>query len=73
MSSGSLFSRRHSRVPIALLALFTGAISVYGQSYYGALRGNVVDANGGALVTAKVTLTNEGTSCLLYTSPSPRD
>ncbi len=58
----SLFSRRHSRAPLALLALFAGSLAAYGQSYYGALRGNVVDANGGAMATAKVTLTNEGTS-----------
>jgi len=57
----SLFSR-HMRAPAALLALFVGALTAYGQSYYGALRGNVTDPNGGAIVTAKVTLTNEGTS-----------
>ncbi len=45
-----------------LLVFFAGTFMVYGQSYYGALRGNVVDPNGGAMVTAKVTLINEGTS-----------
>jgi hypothetical protein len=62
MSSVSLFSRRHSRMPVAVLSILAGAVSMYGQSYYGALRGNVVDSGGGAIASAKVTLTNEGTS-----------
>jgi hypothetical protein len=54
--------RRRVSTPLAILTLFAGAISAYGQSYYGALRGNVVDPNGGAIATAKITLINEGTS-----------
>jgi trimeric autotransporter adhesin len=34
----------------------------FGQSYYGGLTGTVLDQNGGALASAKVTLINEGTN-----------
>jgi hypothetical protein len=45
------------------LALLTGmSINSYGQSIYGGVRGLVVDASGGALANAKVTLTDEGTN-----------
>src|SRR6266851_6644199 len=47
---------------VALFALCAGAVTLHGQSFYGSIRGNVVDPNGGAIATAKVTLTNEGTS-----------
>ena len=49
-------------LPIAAITFFAAAASLYGQSFYGALRGSVTDPNGGAIATAKVTLTNEGTS-----------
>ncbi len=57
----SIIGRRRL-APVALLALCTGGLTLYGQSYYGALRGTVIDPNGGAVATAKITLTNEGTS-----------
>ncbi len=60
LSRGLNRSLRH--LPLALLALTAGAFSAYGQSFYGTLRGTVVDPNGGAIATAKVTLVNEGTS-----------
>lgn len=49
----------------AVLALFAiGALVGLSeaQSYYGALRGAIVDQNGGAVPNAKVTLTNQGTA-----------
>jgi len=45
-----------------LLAMGFAALPLLAQSYYGVVRGLVVDQNGGVLVTAKVTLVNEGTS-----------
>jgi hypothetical protein len=54
--------RPNSHLTLAILTLFAGATAAFGQSYYGALRGNVVDPNGGAIATAKITLINEGTS-----------
>jgi hypothetical protein len=48
-----------SRTLAGLLVL---ASMLCAQSYYGGLRGTVVDQNGGAVATAKVTLVNEGTS-----------
>jgi len=41
--------------------LVTCAASLYGQSYYGGVRGLVLDQNGGAVPAARVTLTEEGT------------
>jgi hypothetical protein len=38
------------------------AAPLFAQSYYGGLRGTVLDQNGGALPGAKVSLVNEGTS-----------
>jgi hypothetical protein len=43
-----------------LLALFTP--QTFAQSYYGVIRGLVVDQNQGAVATAKVTMVNEGTA-----------
>jgi trimeric autotransporter adhesin len=52
-----------SRTAIAALAgAYIAATPASAQSYYAALRGTVVDQNGGAVVAAKVTLVNEGTS-----------
>ena len=45
----------------ALLAIATSPLWISAQSYYGGLRGTVVDQNGGALVNAKVTLTDQAT------------
>src|SRR5450432_965953 len=45
-----------------LLAMGFAALPLLAQSYYGVVRGLVVDQNSGVLVTAKVTLVNEGTS-----------
>src|ERR1700730_14656955 len=57
---------RHSRKPIrtAVMLLLAGlaALPLLAQSYYGVGRGLVVDQNSGVLVSAKVTLVNEGTS-----------
>ena len=46
-----------------LLALLFNCfvISTHAQSYYGALRGNVVDQGGGVVSNAKVTLSDQGT------------
>ena len=47
----------------ALLLILSAAISsLKAQSYYGGLRGAVLDQNGGAVPNARVTLINEGTS-----------
>ncbi len=48
---------------LPVLALTAGlAVNSYGQSIYGGVRGLVVDASGGALANAKVTLTDESTN-----------
>jgi len=46
---------------VALLCLSFGG-PLFAQGYYGALRGLVTDPNSAVIVSAKVTLTNEGTS-----------
>jgi hypothetical protein len=46
---------------LALLAVASTALWLGAQSYYGGLRGTVVDQNGGAIADAKVTLTDRGT------------
>ncbi|HEV3198587.1 MAG TPA: TonB-dependent receptor [Bryobacteraceae bacterium] len=46
---------------MALLAVASTALWLGAQSYYGGLRGTVVDQNGGAIADAKVTLTDRGT------------
>jgi trimeric autotransporter adhesin len=55
------------RAALALFAIGLFAIGALAglsqaQSYYGALRGAIVDQNGGAVPNAKVTLTNQGTA-----------
>src|SRR5450432_2941464 len=45
-----------------LLAMGFAALPLLAQSYYGVVRGLVVDQNSGVLVSAKVTLINEGTA-----------
>ena len=66
MSSISTRTRRSSDliriVGALLLSVGLAALPLLAQSYYGVVRGLVVDQNGGVLVTAKVTLVNEGTS-----------
>jgi len=41
---------------------FVVAVSAFGQSFYGTLRGRVVDSTGGATAAAVVTLTEEATA-----------
>jgi hypothetical protein len=43
------------------LLICATATGLFGQSYYGGVRGAVTDPNGGAVATAKLTLTDEGT------------
>ncbi|MDE3196361.1 MAG: TonB-dependent receptor [Acidobacteriota bacterium] len=57
----SLAHRSFPRAILTCLAICAAAAPVYAQSYYGSLRGSIVDPNGGAIAAAKVTLTNEGT------------
>ncbi len=45
----------------ALSVFVLSSLGLFGQSYYGALRGTVYDQNGGAVSGAKVSLTAEGT------------
>ena len=47
---------------VPLLVAGAAVLPVYAQSYYGGVRGSVLDQNGGALPSAKVSLINEGTS-----------
>src|SRR5580658_5413184 len=47
---------------LALLALSFAAQPTFAQSYYGVIRGLVVDQNQGAVASAKVTIINEGTA-----------
>jgi len=54
--------RSQRRSIAAALAFFASALSLCAQSYYGSIRGNVTDPNGGTVASAKVTLINEGTS-----------
>ncbi len=54
--------RYTSVVSLGVLTFLAAGVSSYAQSYYGSLRGTVLDANGGAIVNAKVILTDEGTS-----------
>ncbi len=48
----------------SLLLVIAAAGIAQAQSYYGGLRGAVVDQNGGAVPNAKVSLTNEGTAAV---------
>jgi hypothetical protein len=47
---------------ISIAAAMTFSAAMYAQSYQGGIRGIVMDSNAGAMVNAKVTLTDEGTS-----------
>src|SRR5215469_9030873 len=49
------------RLVLSTVLLCMAGVLGFAQSYYGALRGTVVDQNGGALTGAKVALVNEGT------------
>ena len=61
LHSISRISRYSKRAGVALLALASTASWLGAQSYYGGLRGTVADQNGGVVVNAKVTLTDQGT------------
>ena len=50
------------RIAIGLFALGLFAVPAHPQSYYGGVRGTVLDQNGGALSSAKVSLINQGTN-----------
>lgn len=54
--------RTQRRGLAAALTFFATAFTLCAQSYYGSIRGNVTDPNGGTVATAKVTLINEGTT-----------
>src|SRR5437016_2763926 len=49
------------RFAISLLALSSFTFALHAQSYYGGVRGTVLDQNAGAVAGAKVALINEGT------------
>src|SRR5690242_8143518 len=51
-----------TRAACALVVLTVGVSLLQAQSYYGGLRGAVLDQNGGAVPNARVTLINQGTS-----------
>ena len=53
---------RRNKLSLAALAFFAGALSLNAQSYYGAIRGRIVDSNGGVIAGAKIVLINEGTT-----------
>jgi hypothetical protein len=55
-------NRSFKRLVIPLLFIAATALPAPGQSYYGGVRGSVLDQNGGALPGAKVSLINEGTN-----------
>ena len=58
----SFLKIRNARCTVLRLAAITAAaVLLNAQSYYGGLRGTVVDQNGGAVVNAKVTLVDQGT------------
>ena len=50
------------RIGAGLLAVASLAMPAYPQSYYGGVRGTVLDQNGGALSGAKISLINQGTN-----------
>ena len=56
----------------SLLMLFVTGVGLYAQSYYGSVRGLVLDQNGGAIASARVSLLDEstGTSRSTLTSSS---
>ena len=49
------------RFAISLLAMGSLNLALHAQSYYGGVRGTVLDQNAGGVPGAKVTLINEGT------------
>ncbi len=49
------------RFAISLLAMGSFTFALHAQSYYGGVRGAVLDQNAGSVPNAKVTLINEGT------------
>ncbi len=55
----SLF--QNSRITSAVVYAIAAAVMLQAQSYYGGLRGIVVDQNGGVLAGSKVSMINEGT------------
>src|SRR5580692_5244864 len=63
-----LFGRIFSAAPmvrtagVLMLSLGFAGQPTFAQSYYGVIRGLVVDQNQGAVATAKVTMVNEGTA-----------
>ncbi len=61
---GSRFHWRSSFHSYLVPLLVAGVVGLplYAQSYYGGVRGSVLDQNGGALTSAKVSLINEGTN-----------
>ena len=56
------FRRASLLMALGVFATATLALPAYSQSYYGGVRGTVLDQNGGALTGAKVTLLNQGTN-----------
>ncbi len=56
------FSRSFKRFVIPLLGFAAVALPALAQSYYGGVRGAVLDQNGGALAGARVSLINAGTN-----------
>ena len=55
---------------LALLTTVSNPLWLAAQSYYGGLRGTVVDQKGGVIGSAKVTLTEEGTGTMRSTLSS---
>ncbi len=55
-------NRSFNRLIIPFLACSAAVLPALAQSYYGGVRGSVLDQNGGALPGAKVSLINEGTN-----------
>ncbi len=58
----SNFNRIFTHLSLGLLVVSAAALPVYGQSYYGGVRGGVYDQNGGALQGAKVSLIDTATN-----------
>jgi len=50
-----------NRIQSFLAAALAAGMALYGQSFYGGVRGTVADPNGGAVAGSKVTLIDEGT------------
>ena len=60
MAKASVFYR-FSKAAILCVAVCAAGPLLRAQSYYGSLRGTVVDPNGGSVASAKVTMVDEGT------------